>query len=384
MAVRSDGREGGRIPSLDALRGLMMTLMALDHARFFVARIHPLEVWNAPLPQYRDIASFFTRLSSHLCAPGFFFLMGVGMALFAESRRRQGWSEGRIARHFILRGLLVLFLQLFVVNPAWFLGTMGSTATLGNAGSGGAVWFNLDVLYGLGACMAILSLLLRANGALVAATSLGAIGAAQVLLPAPEHAAVAYSPLARMMMVPGQTGCLLVLYPILPWVGIAGLGLAFGKWVARDCAGAFRWLPVAGVVSLVFFVVVRALGGFGNFHAPDGGSWVAFLNTTKYPPSLTFTLFTLGVDLLLLALFSKFDPRLAQRNPLMVFGRTALFFYLVHLYLYTLGRFVFAEGGSLGVVYGVWLVGLVVLYPLCQWYGGFKVGTAPDGIWRFF
>jgi len=362
----------------------MMILMALDHARFFVAKIHPLEIWNTPLPQYRDVASFLTRLSSHLCAPGFFFLMGVGMALFAESRRRHDWSEGRIARHFVLRGLLILFLQQFVVNPAWFLGTMGSTASLGDAGGGGTAWFNLDVLYGLGACMALLSLLLRANGALVAVMSLGAIGATQVLLPAPEQADVVYSPLARMMLVPGQTGCLLVLYPIVPWVGIAGLGLAFGKWVARDCAGAFRWLPVAGVVFLVFFVVVRALGGFGNFHAPDGGSWVVFLNTTKYPPSLAFTLFTLGVDLLLLAFFSRFDPLLAWRDPLMVFGRTALFFYLVHLYLYALSGFVFTKGVSLGVVYGVWLVGLVVLYPLCRWYGRFKAGTAPDGVWRFF
>jgi uncharacterized membrane protein len=369
---------------LDALRGLMMILMALDHARFFVAKVHPLEIWNAPLPQYRNIASFITRFFSHLCAPGFFFLMGVGMALFAESRRRQGWSEGRIARHFVLRGLLVLFLQQFVVNPAWFLGTMGSTDTLGNAGSGGTAWFNLDVLYGLGACMAILLLLLRANGTLVAAISLGAVGLTQILLPAPDHVTVAYSPLARMLLVPGQTGCLLVLYPILPWVGIAGLGLAFGKWVARDCARAFHWLPVAGVVFLAVFVVVRALGGFGNFHAPDNGSWVAFLNMTKYPPSLAFTLFTLGADLLLLALFSRFDSRLARCNPLMVFGRTALFFYIVHLYLYALGGFVFAGGGSLGMVYGVWLVGLVVLYPLCRWYGRFKAGTAPDGIWRFF
>lgn len=377
-------RRVGRIPSLDALRGLMVILMALDHARFFVAKTHPVEHWSASLPQYQDSISFLTRLSSHLCAPGFFFLMGIGMVLFADSRRRQGWSDARIVRHFILRGALLLILQQFVVNPAWFLGTMGSTAILENAGGGDTAWFNLDVLYGLGASMMILSLLLRVNGLFVAVVSLGMIGVTQILIPSPEHASGIYSPLVRMLLIPGQTGILLVLYPIIPWVGIAGLGLAFGRWVVRDRAKAFHWLPVVGVGFLVFFLVVRGLGGFGNFHAPDGNNWVFFLNTTKYPPSLTFILFTLGVDLLLLAFLSRLDPLPAQHNSLLVFGRSALFFYVVHLYLYALGGFAFPAGANLVVVYAVWLFGLALLYPLCRWYGRFKAWTAPNAVWRFF
>ncbi|MBN1438049.1 MAG: DUF1624 domain-containing protein [Anaerolineales bacterium] len=156
-------RGGGRIRALDSRRGLMMILMALDHALFFIAKIHPLEYWGAPLPEYPDGVSFFVRLLSHLCAPGFFFLMGAGMAMFAESRRRQRWSGVRIARHLVLRGLLLIFLQLFVVNPAWFLETLGPTAILGNVGDG-AAWINLEVLFGLGGCLLILPLALRVPG----------------------------------------------------------------------------------------------------------------------------------------------------------------------------------------------------------------------------
>lgn len=380
--MKSSAGNGGRVSSLDALRGLMMILMALDHARFFVAKIHPLEYWGAPLPQYQNGVSFLARLCAHLCAPGFFFLMGVAMVLFAESRRQQDWSEMRIASHFFLRGLLLLFLQQFVVNPAWFLGTMGSTAILKNVG-GGTAWFNLDVLYGLGGCMMILALLLRANGALIAAVSVGAVAAGQMLMPAPEYADAAYSPLARMVLVPGQTGMLLVLYPLLHWVGIAGLGLAFGKWIVRDRAGAFRWLPVMGMGCLIFFAVLRALG-LGDLHAPDGGGWIAFLNVTKYPPSLVFILFTLGVDLLLLALLSRLDLLLAPRGPLLVFGKAALFFYVLHLYLYAFVGVAFPGRDSLGVTCMAWLVGLALLYPLCRWYGRFKARTAASSIWRFF
>jgi uncharacterized membrane protein len=118
--MKNSGGNGGRISSLDMLRGLLMILMALDHAQFFIAKIHPLEYWGEPLPQYQNVVSFLSRLGAHLCAPGFFFLMGIGMALFAESRRQREWPETRITRHFFLRRLLLLFLQQFVVNPAWF------------------------------------------------------------------------------------------------------------------------------------------------------------------------------------------------------------------------------------------------------------------------
>lgn len=378
---KSSGK-GGRILSLDALRGLMMILMALDHAQFFVTKSHPLESWGAPLPQYQNAISFLTRLSSHLCAPGFFFLLGVAMALFAESRRRQGWSERRIARHFLLRGGLLLFLQQFVVNPAWFLGTMGATSMLESVG-GDTAWFNLDVLYGLGGSMILLSLLLRAKGAVIAAASVAAIGVTQALVPALGYAEMSRSPLARMVLIPGQTGILLVLYPIVPWLGVAGLGLAFGKWLVHDRRGAFRQLPIIGIGLLVLFLIVRALGGFGNFHSPDGG-WIAFLNVTKYPPSLVFLLLTLGIDLLLLALLSRSDSLLGQRSPLLIFGQVALFFYIVHLYLYALSGFASPDGAGLGITYIAWLLGLMLLYPLCRWYGRFKAQAAPGSIWRFF
>ena len=376
-----------RLPSLDALRGLIMILMALDHAVFFVAKRHPLEYWGNPLPQHENASWLLTRLSSHVCAPGFFFLMGCGMVLFAASRRGRGWSEGRITRHFLTRGLLLIALQLLVVNPAWFLGTLGSTEMLGAAGppgGGGMVFFNLDVLYSLGACLIVMSLPLRASGLVVSVMSVAAIVATQVLTPQPDDVATLYSPLLRLLLIPGQTGVLLVSYPLLPWLGFAGLGLVFGRKVLHDQDHAYRCLPILGSVSLALFVLVRGLGGFGNIHAPTGADWLAFLNLTKYPPSLVFFLFTWGVLLLLLALLARHKSTLGRRHPFLTFGTAALFFYVVHLYVYALCGFAFPGGAALAATYLVWLVGLAALYPLCAWYGRFKHGTAPDSAWRFF
>ena len=106
---------------------------------------------------------------------------------------------------------------------------------------------------------------------------------------------------------------------------------------------------------------------------------------TKYPPSLAFIMLTLGVDLLLLALFSEAGEGLKKwGNPPLTFGRTALSFYIAHLYLYALIGLAFPMGTSLPLMYPFWAIGLLILYPLCRWYGEFKQRKAPGLVWRFF
>ena len=72
-----------------------MLLMALDRAVSFAAGHHSAETWGMPAPSDSSGLGFATRLASHLCTPGFAFLMGMGMPLLAASRRAQGWSEVR-------------------------------------------------------------------------------------------------------------------------------------------------------------------------------------------------------------------------------------------------------------------------------------------------
>src|SRR5436190_23456428 len=108
-----------RLPSIDSTRGLIMALMAIDHARAFVAREHPFEYWAEPLPHYDSALPFVTRFLTHFCAPGFFFLMGISMTMLASARRRSGWSEARIAGYFLKRGLILFLVEQFIENPAW-------------------------------------------------------------------------------------------------------------------------------------------------------------------------------------------------------------------------------------------------------------------------
>ena len=102
--------------------------MAIDHARGFIARNHPGEFWGSPLPDYQgDWVAFLTRLVTHLCAPGFMFLMGAGAALFATSRARAGWSPVRIAGQLALRGLVLVVVGQLLENTAAAFGSAGAT-----------------------------------------------------------------------------------------------------------------------------------------------------------------------------------------------------------------------------------------------------------------
>lgn len=135
LAPRSKNKD--RLLSLDVLRGLIMVLMAVDHAGYFIGKLHPAEYWGRPLPQYTDAFSFLTRFISHPCAPGFFFLMGTGMILFAASRRKLGWSEKKIVRFFLIRGLLLIGIELFFINITWLLGMLSSKTEFQSMGPGG-------------------------------------------------------------------------------------------------------------------------------------------------------------------------------------------------------------------------------------------------------
>jgi uncharacterized membrane protein len=386
-AKSANGQSPGRLLWMDGMRGLIMVVMAIDHASFFVAKVHRGEFWGQPLAGYESAAEFLTRFITHFCAPGFFFLMGVGMMLFANGRYQIGWSNGKIARHFALRGAILMLFQLILEDPAWLIADMLNPVDLPPPpGGGDNLWIHLGVLFSLGAAMLIWGLLLRANLIATLIISFAAILLPQFLIPSLTDVNTLYSPLLRVLAIPGQTNIMQVYYPILPWLGLAGIGVAFGKLLLQDERRAFRAALIAGSLSLLLFVPLRAAGGFGNFHPPADSSWIAFLNLTKYPPSLSFMLVTMGGVLLLAVLFHRLEDGLRHwwGKPLLVFGRVPLFFYVVHLYLYALLGLAFPTGTSLGMMYLVWAIGLIILYPLCKWYSRFKSQSAPDSLWRLF
>jgi len=358
-----------RLFPLDALRGLIIVFMALDHANYFIAQQHSSgEHWGGTFPSYTTALPFFTRLVTHLSAPGFFFLMGVGMLLFAESRRKQGWKSRKIIGHFCIRGLILVALQLLVINPIWKAGPEFFPETY------------IGVLIALGGTMIIGSLFLRLPPNALLILTLGLLVGTELLHPTPEMwGQLNNEPWNLLFLRSGGDGTLWSNYPILPWLELVVFGMLFGRWLLANEKDAYQKGFWIGIALLVLFVVIRYFDGFGNIRPRAGNTWIDFLNVVKYPPSMAFTFLTMGVNLIALWGFSRGGKAVETVGRLFVpFGSAPLFVYILHLALYMLlGRLFTPNGTSIPTMLPYWLAGLVILYPLALWYGRFKHSANP-------
>ncbi|MEJ2708971.1 MAG: heparan-alpha-glucosaminide N-acetyltransferase domain-containing protein [Anaerolineales bacterium] len=359
-----------RFFSADALRGLIVALMALDHANLFIAHQHSSgEYWGGLFPTYSDPVEFLVRFVTHFCAPGFFFLTGMGMILFARSRHEQGWSKTAIVRHFWVRGLTLIALQFLIVNRAWELSPVGWSIRI-----------YVGVLSALGLGMILCSLLLWIRSGFLIGLALILLFGTELMVPNPNAWGSGFGWITHLFVLPGgiadPAGGFLLWsnYPVLPWMALVVFGLLFGRWLAEDPHTAYRRAWKLGLTFLITFLVVRTIDSFGNIRPRLSDGWMDFLNPVKYPPSITFTLMTSGVNLLLVWLFSRLLPfKDTLLRPLVVFGQAPLFFYVSHLFLYaTLGARIAPQGASLPAMLPVWLLGLVILYPMCRGYRRLK------------
>ena len=365
-----------RMPAPDALRGIIMVLMALDHANIFIAHKHSSgEYWGGPYPSYPDGLAFITRAITHLAAPGFFFLMGIGMLLFTRSRQQQGWDKKKIIGHFMLRGLILIALQLLVVVRSWQFSP-----------GGWALEVYIGVLFALGGTMILGSGALWLAPKYLLILTLSFVGGNAMMAPNPSQWTETFSTLERLLFVPGGNLALWVNYPVLPWMALVLFGMLFGHWLIENKEKAFQRGAWMGSAFLVAFMILRILDGFGNIRPRSGDTWIDFLNVVKYPPSLTFILLTLGINLLLLWGLAQISEKASRYvQPLVVYGRVPLFFYVAHLFLYAgLGIWLTPGGTSIPQMYPYWLLGLVILYPLCTQYGRFKRAQSGRSVVQYF
>jgi uncharacterized membrane protein len=348
-----------RLLSLDQLRGLLMVLMALDHAVFFLTRLHTVgEFWGGPYPGYDSALTFLVRWVTHLSATGFSFLLGVGKGLGARSKRRQGWGWAPIIGQFVLRALLLVAVQMVLVNRAWELSP-----------SGWVVKWYFGVLFALGGGLLLTAPLSGLKPWVHWLLALLLLAACAWFGPRPEDWQHYLPVWKRFALVPGGDRTLWVSFPALSWLPPLLLGLAFAGWLQADAERAMRRALLLGLVFLAAFAGLRLTDGFFNIRPARYRSWIDYLNVVKYPPSITFLLLTMGLDLLLLRLFHALrGVRLPRILP--AYGRAALFFYVLHLFLFmAMGRLAGRHGVGIDRMFLLWILGLALLYLPCLWYG---------------
>ncbi|WP_241047669.1 DUF1624 domain-containing protein [Achromobacter xylosoxidans] len=355
---------GTRLRAIDALRGLVIVIMLLDHVRetFFLHHqvSDPMDVSATP----PDL--FFSRLLAHLCAPVFVFLTGLSAWLYGA----KAGSRAATAAFLAKRGAFLVALEILVVNFAWTFQFPPSVVYL-------------QVIWVIGLSMLALSALLWLPRPALAAIGVALVAGHNALDGLHFAAGEAmHAPWAvlhdRGWIVMGDALRLRTSYPLLPWIGVIALGFAAGPWFQVGVPAAWRQRRLWGVglVAVAAFVVLRVANGYGQAqpwtaHDDILRTAMSFLNITKYPPSLMFLLLTLGLCLCLLALIER-----AQAAPwvrvLCVFGAAPMFFYLLHLYalkaMYLAGEAIWGlnQGKYFGVadMSAVWVISVLLAVAL--------------------
>ncbi|MCT4622023.1 MAG: heparan-alpha-glucosaminide N-acetyltransferase domain-containing protein [Schleiferiaceae bacterium] len=374
-----------RITSIDALRGLVMILMALDHVRDY---FH----YEAFLFDPTDLtqstpAIFWTRFVTHFCAPVFVLLAGTSAFLVGKRR-----SKKELSIWLVKRGIWLIIAELTIIKLAWMFKLDYSNVVL-------------QVIWVLGICMLVLSAYIylpKKIGLTVALLFvLGHNLFDNVSFAQGSVESGIWAFFHQMNIVPIGASNIFIGYPFIPWVFVMPLGYYLGELYTTefDAEKRQKLLFRLGFICIAVFIALRTFNLYGDPLLWSqlyslGLTIASFFNVSKYPPSLLYLCITLGPSFIFLALAERWSSPLKEK--LVVIGRVPMFYYIIHLYVIhaiamiaaistgfkasdmvidlwvTLSQELQGYGFSLPIVYVVWIIVVIGLYPICAWYNNYK------------
>ena len=384
-----EGAHRERINSIDLLRGVVIILMVLDHVRMYFGQ----GSWYA---NPTDLATttpllFLTRWITHFSAPIFIFLAGTSAFLYG-SRRLQNTRQ--LSRYLFTRGIWLIFVELVIVNFGWTFDIHIS-------------FHLIQVIWAIGVSMAVLSILVYLPMWAIFAIGIILVGGHNFLdtirMEGSSGLALIWYILHQNQLVAlSHDSSIYFHYPLIPLVGLMALGYVFGTLYQPEFSAERRkkWLLWMGTAAMLLFLILRGLNLYG-----DPNPWstqptlvdsiLSFLNTTKYPTSLHFLLMTIGPALFFLALTDGGKNR-GLSGIILTFGGVPFFFYTIHIYwIHFLALVALVISGGiwtdyiitaeaytnqttanfgfpLYVVYLVWALVILGMYPICKWYRAYK------------
>ncbi|MBP7800616.1 MAG: DUF1624 domain-containing protein [Saprospiraceae bacterium] len=397
-----------RIQSIDILRGLVMVIMALDHVRdfFFKADISDGGGSLATSPTDLDTTTpglFFTRWITHFCAPIFLLLAGTSAYLITQKKPLK-----EVSLFLLKRGIWLVFVEIIIITFGWTFNPLFNVLIL-------------QVIWAIGISMILLSFIIYLPFRIIFLIGVLIVIGHNLLDYSIIKTALQGGFLSDLIYFAnfsayelGTNHMLMIVYAFLPWTGVMILGYCLGKIFENhvDAEKRKKYLWRGGVSLLLLFIIVRTLNGYGDpmpwgsHHRGGFFTFLSFINVNKYPPSLDFLSLTLGIGMLLLLMFENLQNKLTA--VFNIYGRVPFFYYVLHFYIIHLiaviiffingfassqivtpGSPFFFRPPELGYgligVYVIWIIVVLILYPMCKKYDIYKTSHIKLKWWlRYF
>ncbi|WP_413662865.1 DUF1624 domain-containing protein [Microbulbifer sp. CNSA002] len=344
--------------------------MALDHTRDYwtSTQFDPLDLSQS------SIALFLTRWITHICAPGFIFLTGLSAYFHGKKLN----SKPELAKFLILRGLVLVILELTLVNLSWqFAYNYAFVQVIWALGVSMIILAGLiylPMIWTTIVCLAVISLHGYLNDDFM-----------RQLLGGYEWLWILAHVRTSFRLFEFNTG-IFAAYNIIPLFALMYLGYVFGPLYEMANKQRVRLLITTATALSIIFIAVRLIG-FG-----DPNDWNSqqglpgFINTAKYPMSFSYILMTMSIVFLIMAIVENRQNRIL--DVLLLFGQASLFFYLLHVPVINLsahlwsylefgvatnffnGPKVWPEGYTPNLLrtYTYWIALIAILYYPCKKY----------------
>lgn len=372
-----------RIQSIDLLKGLVMVIMALDHVRDYFH--YSAFFFDATDPEQTTWPIFITRFITHFCAPAFSFLAGTSAFMIGKRK-----LPAELSSFLFKRGLWLVFVEIIIINFGWKFDI-------------NFTHIGLQTIWSLGISMIVLAGLIYLPKKIILAISIVIIFGHNLLDNIHFEGSSLWSILheyKQFEFIEGHK--VLFAYSLLPWIAVMSLGYCFGSLYdsSFEVKKRKRILNNLGIGSLVLFLILIAINKYGNpvqwtNYGITSKTLMSIFDINKYPPSLLYLLITLGGTFLFLANAEKLKGKVV--DFFCVFGRVPFFYYILHIYLIHLIAVFAAEftgfgwqvmvsmptfatrvealkgyGFNLITVYVVWIIVILLLYPLCKKFDNYK------------
>jgi uncharacterized membrane protein len=371
-----------RIQSIDLLKGLVMVIMALDHTRDYFH--YSAFFFDGTDPTQTTLPIFLTRFITHFCAPAFSFL--AGLSAFMIGKRK---PLNELSSFHVKRGLWLVFVEIIIINFGWKFDL-------------NFTHIGLQTIWQLGVSMIVLAGLIHLPKKVILAFSILIIFGHNLLDNIHFEGNILWAIIHEVKLFEWIDGHYLrTAYPLLPWIAVMPLGYCFGSLydTTFDAKKRKQILNGLGLGSFVLFVILIAFNSYGDpvkwtNYGDTSKTLMSIFNVSKYPPSLLYLLVTLGGTFLFLANAEKLKGKVV--NFFCVFGRVPFFYYIIHIYLIhlfaafaayftgfgwqalVLPKFITkvealkGYGFNLITVYLVWILVIILLYPLCKKFDAYK------------